>query len=198
MQRKNICGFAAIAALLAVCILILRRLPGVAAPEEHNWFLLAAYGWTGMLLHEAGHAVAGTLAGYRLSLFRVVPFEIRRSAQLQFAWHGRLSGGYIGMARAAGNAELRHAFMIAGGPLANLLTFLICWWLLASAVMTLGPGYAFLHGLMTFSLFSAAVNLAPLQFGESKTDGRRIFEALFVPARTPADAEAETSRPLAA
>jgi hypothetical protein len=45
--------------------------------------------------------------------------------------------------------------------------------------MVTGAGFAFVRGLMIFSLFSAVFNLAPFEFGASKTDGRRLWDALW-------------------
>lgn len=174
--------------------MLLAHLPGVAGPPavplelSGNLLVFLAYGWTGIFLHEAGHAVAGALVGFKLFVFRVTPFEIAvsREGRMGFAWHTRLGGGYVGLPKHEGSLPLRRIIITAGGPAANVLTFLLCWFVLGTAGVTLtGAGYEFVRGLMMFSFFSAVLNLAPFEFGASKTDGRRLWEALFYARRLP-------------
>jgi hypothetical protein len=170
--------------LLAASIVFLSHLPGVAnAPEvSHNWLVFLAYGWTGMFLHEAGHALAGTLMGFRLSVFRVTPLEVvvQGDGRTRVAWHKRLGGGYLGLPKHDRNLSLRTILITVGGPAANVFTFLLCWLVLRMAGgMVTGAAFAFVRGLMIFSLLSAVLNLAPFEFGASKTDGRRLWDALW-------------------
>ena len=171
----------AVTPLIVASAWLLAHLPGVlTAPQSGNhWFVFLAYGWTGIFLHEAGHALAGSLLGFRLSVFRVVPIEIAvgGNGRAQLKWHKRLGGGYLGLPKHTRHLPLRTLLITAGGPLANVFTFLICWMLLWTARESLGAVFGFVRGLMIFSLFSAVMNLAPFQFGGSKTDGRRLWEA---------------------
>ncbi len=171
-----------VAPLLMAGVVFLSRLPAVASPTpgSDNLFVFLAYAWTGIFVHEAGHAVAGTLMGFRLSVFRVTPLAItvEGNGQTRVAWHGKLGGGYLGLPKHERNLSARTILITAGGPLANVLTFLGCWLTMGMAHGTLtGAGFAFVRGLMIFSLFSAVLNLAPFEFGQSKTDGRRLYDA---------------------
>jgi len=164
--------------LLLGCILFLRYLPGFVQTSDDGALIFLAYGWTGIFLHEAGHAMAGKLMGFRMSVFRVVPIEVaRREGNMRWSWHTKISGGYLGIPQDESNLPLRTAIITAGGPAANLITFLLCWYLLSEQALT-GAAFGYARGLMIFSLFSAVLNLAPLDFGASKTDGWRILEAV--------------------
>lgn len=198
------------APLVIASVFFLTRLPGVVSPVavNHSWLIFLAYGWTGIFLHEAGHAVAGTLVGFRLSVFRVTPLElvIQNDGRARFAWHPRLGGGYLGLPKHERSLTRRNIMITAGGPAANVLTFGLCWLALHTAAGALsGTGFAFVRGLMMFSFFSAVLNLAPFEFGASKTDGRRLWEAMLPrfarqsrPSEQQLSAEATSSQQLAA
>jgi hypothetical protein len=170
------------APLLAASSIFLAHLPGVVPPKGVNDSVLVflAYFWTGTFVHEAGHALAGAMMGFRLSVFRVTPLElvVESDGRMRFAWHSKLGGGYLGQPKHVRHLSLRTAVITAGGPAANVLTFLACWFWLRTEGMFTGTGFAFVRGLMIFSLFSAVLNLAPFEYGGSKTDGRRLCEAI--------------------
>jgi len=126
--------------------------------------------------------------------------EVDGEGRVRAGWRLRLGGGYTGMPKHARNLSLRTVLMIAGGPTANVWTFLLCQHLLRTEAATqTGIAFAFVRGLMIFSLFSAVVNLAPVQFGSSRTDGRRMWDALwrFIETSGGVNARPNSSRRLA-
>ena len=177
--------------LLTACVLLVLRAPNTASSGGHTWLIFLAYGWAGIFVHEAGHALMGTLLGFELAVFRVTGFEIRREQGrdlgLQVKWFLRLGGGYLGNPPRHVDSQidlwLRQVTIVAGGPAANFFTFLFCWFALTYGVW-LPDTFEFLRGLMIFSLFSTAVNLAPLTMGTTKTDGQHLFDAIFAPAES--------------
>lgn len=80
-----------------------------------------------VLVHELGHAAAGTLAGWRLQSLFVGPWRFVRDRRPWIVWH-RLLFYYGGAAVVAprewgSDDRIRRAFrqMVAGGPLASVL-----------------------------------------------------------------------------
>lgn len=80
--------------------------------------------WLQILVHEAGHAVAGALAGRRFAGAGIGPLQVDRGAggRLTFRWTRSIRGiaGYAVMLPRAHEPRRRAAAYILGGPLANL------------------------------------------------------------------------------
>lgn len=80
--------------------------------------------WLQILVHEAGHAVAGALAGRRFAGAGIGPLQVDRGAGglLTFRWTRSIRGiaGYAVMLPRAHEPRRRAAAYILGGPLANL------------------------------------------------------------------------------
>lgn len=93
-------------------------------------------------LHELGHVVAGKLAGFRFAFMIFWPVQIHKSGEkaLRIRFRTRTGlglGGLAGMVPQAGS-DFRKAYMkmIAGGPLASLLSFCV----FTSVAISLGLG----------------------------------------------------------
>ncbi len=144
-----------------------------------------------IFIHEAGHAFAARLVGqvvwqarigsgpirHRLRIGGVV-FEIRA-----YPWMGGLVK-FFGPVRPAG--RIGEAFIIAAGPLANLMAAIISFALsyICQCVGVLAAAFA---GFGAFNLFVAVYNLIPRRAGDDETvasDGRQLldtFEARATP-----------------
>ena len=174
--------------LLLAAGYLFRHLPGVITPKnaQSNFFVFAVYTWVIIALHELGHALAGRLMGFELCGLAVFPLEFRRlGAKASVVWNPSLGGHYLGLPRTHEDLWRRHLVMVGGGPLANLVTFLLCWLVLVLAAGRIdGYAFGFLRGLMCWSLVTAVGNLAPLHISGFKTDGRYIWEAFFAPAES--------------
>lgn len=99
--------------------------------EGLDWALLfmgmgafVVVGWLQILVHEAGHAMAGALAGRRFAGAGIGPLQVDRGAdgRLTFRWARSIRGiaGYAVMIPRAHEPRTRAAAYILGGPLANL------------------------------------------------------------------------------
>src|SRR5690554_5353938 len=139
-------------------------------------------GWLNLILHEAGHALAGIAFGQRAYAFGIGPWRLERG---QAGWHvrkgGAISGvgGFAALAPRAGRAGSRRdmvAFLL-GGPFANLLTgaaglaLLHCWQppaLLAAALV----------GAVLSALLLGVVNLLPFRSKGWYSDGLNLLHLL--------------------
>lgn len=139
-------------------------------------------GWLHLILHEAGHALAGIAFGQRVFALGIGPWRLERG---QAGWHvrkgGAISGvgGFAALAPRAGRAGSRRdmvAFLL-GGPFANLLTgaaglmLLHCWQppaLLAAALV----------GAVLSALLLGVVNLLPFRSMGWYSDGLNLLHLL--------------------
>ena len=137
--------------------------------------------WPNIVLHEAGHAIAGIARGLRPIAFGIGPLRWERG---QSRWRFRLGGRVGGIAGFAsllpqgerGLSRLDQAVYLAGGPVANLAIAALPMAAgspgLAGVVLGTGAGAAFL-GLM---------NLVPFHSQGWRSDGRGLLDLL---RRTP-------------
>jgi hypothetical protein len=136
-----------------------------------------------IVLHEAGHLLAGLASGSRLEFLVIGPLALRRGrgGRLQAGWNRdpALAGG----AAAAlpvhpGGLRLRFAITCAGGPVASLLLALV-----AHAVLVQAPGVhgfprAELAWIRLLSVLLGLVNCIPMSNGPFVTDGERMRRIL--------------------
>jgi len=137
--------------------------------------------WPHIVLHEAGHAVAGLSRGMRAIAFGVGPFRFERGSDDRWRWrHGggvRGIGGFAALLPRGerGLSRLDQTVFLLGGPLANLATAALCCtlvlWLpmspwLAAAVL----GIALAAGLMGLG------NLLPMHMDGWRSDGRGLLD----------------------
>lgn len=152
-----------------------------ALPDLSLWTLLgfgalvAVSAWVHILLHEAGHAVAGIAVGLQPLAFGVGPIRAERSGEgWRFRWGGSVAGiaGFAALLpRADAPPSLGgQAVYLLGGPLTNLLLAA------ASGLVLLAvdlPAMAY-AGLVVFLLIGLAigiVNLVPFETGGWLSDG---------------------------
>lgn len=143
--------------------------------------ILLATLWLQVVVHEAGHAIAGFAAGRRLIAAGVGPLRLERGVGgWQLRWGGGVQGigGFAAMLPAQGRREGRRhlAMFLLGGPLANLLCAGA-----AVAVLLAGPPVG---AFATLTLAAIAfgggllglVNLLPFQSHGWHTDGHGLRE----------------------
>lgn len=162
----------------------LHRLP-ITLPEL-AWlpFLLALAltPWLHIVVHEAGHALAGTLFGQNVFALGVGRWRLERG---QKRWHWRrgtavkgISGFAILIPRAGREPTRTDMVMyFLGGPLVNLLTaaliFVVVWiWKPA-----LGPASAWL-GAGCAALILGVINLVPFRSAGWYSDGMSLLHLL--------------------
>lgn len=151
-------------------------LDGAAALGLGAIFLVSI--WLHIVIHEAGHAVAGLAVGMKPVAFGVGPLRLERSGA---GWHLRWGGGIAGIAGFAAllppaDAVARRreqALYLLGGPLSNLLLGVPAL-LLANAAP---PGvWAILgFGFGAAGLVIGVVNLIPFKTSGWLSDGAGLL-----------------------
>jgi hypothetical protein len=144
-----------------------------------------------VLIHEAGHFLAGRACGFRLARFRIGPAELvmpnvfKPEDRPKWKWHWRwrsLWSGSIGM-RAKNDAQtrmlLRYLVYLAGGPLGNLGAALLALPVALHQSTLGGIGKYFIVGSVLFGVG----NLVPLKRLGVESDGYVLWSLLFVTKR---------------
>ncbi len=134
-----------------------------------------------ILLHECGHAFTGRALGMRLRGFVVGPFQWRiRSGRWTFKFLPTqlfAAGGATMLVPGDPHYSARkQVYMIAAGPLTNLITGLIAMFV-AMMPETSPQVRSFLALLSTISVVTFAGNLVPFRH-QTYSDGARIFQIL--------------------
>lgn len=135
-------------------------------------------------LHELGHAGVGRAVGMKLRSFLVGPFQWTISQgrwKFQFTPQKILAaGGAVGLVPTnPRQSQWNDICMIAGGPMASLLTGLV-----AAGLALTAPGRSYEHAWGFFALLSTIgvveciVNLLPLRPDGFYSDGARIYQLL--------------------
>jgi hypothetical protein len=128
-------------------------------------------------VHEAGHAIAGALLGFRVHSIRIWRLQLEFPFRLSI-YRGP-SGGAGGWAICTpGTAEslgLRAGLMLAAGPGVNLLS--------GSIGLLLSPARVWPTAFVSWSIVLGVVNLLPIRTGPLFSDGYRILMLLFDRAR---------------
>jgi hypothetical protein len=135
--------------------------------------------WLQLLVHEAGHALAGLSRGMHLFALGLGPLRIE---QTRDGWHARWSrnvaglGGFAALSPAAGREPRRidQAIFIVGGPLANLLVAACVLPFAQSSTAPAGAGL--MWGLVGFGVLYGVVNLLPFRSGGWRTDGLSLIQ----------------------
>lgn len=133
-----------------------------------------------VLVHEAGHIVAGYASGLRVARVNLGPLEIRDFGRPRVRLVPSLMAGVVLVPyeRDAALGPLRWALIVstAAGPLAGLA--------FGAGLVAIAGGPHFrepaspLEMVGQLSFILGALNLLPLRTGESIADGRRIFAML--------------------
>ncbi len=131
-------------------------------------------------LHEVGHVIAGTIAGFRFAFLLFWPFQIRRRGERGLSFKtmfrtGLGMGGLAGMTPEPG-IDLRRGFLtlLAGGPAASLAGAVagIGSFLLLRNAFPLASAILWCFGICSFLLFMLSMN--PSQAGGFLSDGAAI------------------------
>jgi len=147
--------------------------------------------WPQVLIHEAGHALAGLARGMQPLAFGVGPWRWERSLD---RWRLRRGGRVLGLLGFAilvphgqrGLSRLDQCIYLLGGPMANLATFALMLGLAAHPLVTTStPFAAFVIGTASVAALLGLSNLVPFETQGWRSDGRNIID-LF---RRSADAE---------
>ncbi len=138
--------------------------------------------WLQILLHEAGHAVAGMLTGRRLLGAGVGPLRIDRGVGgWRLRWGGgvRGVGGYAALTPdARADARGPAIVFILGGPLANLLTAALALAVLRLGLSPGGFGSIALGAIAACGTFLGLINLLPFKSQGWSSDGYTLRELL--------------------
>ncbi len=159
-----------------------RDLPLAHGATFWIFFLLAFL--VNTVTHELGHAAVGVALGMKLRAFIVGPLQLRvldGRWKLQFVPSKLFSaGGAAALVPSdPDEPQWRQISMIAGGPVASLLTGLI-----AAALVLTAEGTPYEHDwqffalLSIFGLVSFVVNLLPVRPDALYSDGARIYQLL--------------------
>lgn len=141
---------------------------------------LVVVGWLQVLVHEAGHALAGALVGRRFVGAGIGPLQVDRGAggRLTFRWARGIRGiaGYAVMLPRAREPRRRAAVFILGGPLANLACAAVAfalWQRLADP-----PPLVLMLLAITCAvgLVLGVVNLVPFHSHGWSTDGHGLLQ----------------------
>jgi len=157
-----------------------------ALPHGSMIALLAGFflsGWPHIVLHEAGHAVAGLSRGMQAIAFGVGPFRVERGGDGRWRWrHGggiREIGGFAALMPRGerGLSRTDQMVYLSGGPLVNLATAAL---LLACAAWLPMP-VQLAVACVGAALAAAALgfgNLLPMHMQGWRSDGRGLLDLL--------------------
>ncbi|MFL6587847.1 MAG: M50 family metallopeptidase [Luteimonas sp.] len=155
-----------------------------ALPAGTGLALLAGFFlslWPHIVLHEAGHALAGLSRGMQAIAFGVGPLRMERGSDDRWRW--RYGGGVRGIGGFAallpsgerGLSRLDQTVFLLGGPLANLVTAALC-----IALVLWLPMSPWLAGAALGTALAAAVmglgNLLPMHMDGWRSDGRGLLD----------------------
>lgn len=153
---------------------------------QHGYFLiqLVLAELLMVLLHELGHTGAGLALGMKLRAFIVGPFQWqKREGKWKFRFNAASlfsSGGATALVPTdPRQAQWRHIWMIAAGPLVTLVSGLIALWAtLTAPSQPWADAWLFLACLATLSLLVGMLNLVPFQTNQTYSDGAYLFQLL--------------------
>lgn len=139
--------------------------------------LLLAF-WLQVLLHEAGHALAGIAGGLRPLAFGVGRLRLERAGDgWRFRWGGSVSGisGFAALLPPADGSPSRgvETGYLLGGAVANAIVAALALWALTASPPELLRGL--LVALAATGLFLAVVNLIPFRTAGWRSDGAGLW-----------------------
>lgn len=141
---------------------------------------LLLVGWLQVLLHEAGHALAGLAAGLRLLALGVGPLRAERSAagwRLHWAGSIRGIGGFaLLLPRDGTHGRWQATTYLLGGPLANLLAAGLAWAAIRAGLADTMPWLALAWVTVATGLVLGLMNLLPFLAGGWSSDGRQLLK----------------------
>ncbi|PJJ97430.1 hypothetical protein CO641_10695 [Lysobacteraceae bacterium NML91-0213] len=140
--------------------------------------------WLHVILHEAGHALAGRAAGMRVVALGIGRWRFERGGDGWRAWRGGSLAGIGGFAalvpgRERGGGAPAQAMYLLGGPAANLATGGAAIALAIAFATTLPAWIAgALLGLGASGLLLGAINLLPFRTHGWRSDGMGLADLL--------------------
>jgi Peptidase family M50 len=125
-----------------------------------------------LIVHEAGHVLAGVAVGFRWKHVRVGRIQLDRSLRFSQTSGAESLGGTLFFAEEMKGRRLKCIVVLASGPLANLLSGLL--------VLILPGQKSLVAGLfIAVSFYSGVINLIPFPGRGVGSDGLKIWRALF-------------------
>lgn len=160
------------------------KLDGLAALGLFAVFMVSI--WLHILIHEAGHAIAGIAAGCKPLAFGVGPLRLERGeGGWQLRWGGGIAGiGGFAMLLPPSDAVPRRreqALYLLGGPLSNLLVSVPV--LLLANAATPGAWTIVGVGFGAAGVMLGLVNLVPFKTAGWLSDGAGLLLLLRDPER---------------
>ncbi len=134
-------------------------------------------------LHETGHLIAGKLVGLEAGGISIGPIQTMRSGGnwiVEFKWRRMFCGFFKPLVNDRHFRAARYVWMVAGGPLANLILAALCGFLFAHFGSGVG---SWIGTLFWISLFLALVSGVPFSSGLQKSDGARVLQLLLRPSQ---------------
>lgn len=137
--------------------------------------------WPHIVLHEAGHALAGVMRGMQAIAFGVGPLRAERSATGRWRWrYGGGIGGIGGFAallprEGRGQSRFDQMVFLLGGPAANLATAALFFALATWAPLSAVPAAACIGVALAAALIGMG-NLVPLHRQGWRSDGRGLLD----------------------
>lgn len=137
--------------------------------------------WLQILAHEAGHAVAGLMAGHRVLAVGIGPLKAERGrGSWRIRWSGHLrsiAGFVLLLPRTAAPSRWESTAYLLGGPLANLLVAALAVpWAMPDPGQATTIGHAVARIVAGTGVMVGVINLMPFLVGGWSSDGRQLFK----------------------
>ena len=161
----------AVGVLIGLLLVMAPTLPGTPSLNFLIWIVAVHLM---ILLHEAGHLVAGHLAGLPPGGIRVGCFTLIRSGDrwiFRFDPAGFASGMAIPLPREGEGRISSLVWMVAGGPIVSIVSMAVCW----VAWSRFGDGTWDWIGSFWWAALACLSCLIPMSRGTLKSDISRLW-----------------------
>ncbi len=148
-----------------------------------NPFLIIPALYLAIAVHEAGHVLAGNLAGLHTGGIAVGGFVFFKSGSnwsFRFDRRRWIGGFFKPLTDSATLPRSSYICMIAGGPLASALLTEAC---RQASVHSGGGAWNWIGTLFWIALFTLLISALPFSSGLNKSDGARLWSLLRYPDR---------------
>lgn len=137
--------------------------------------------WLQIVAHEAGHAVAGLMAGHRVLALGIGPLKAERgggSWRIRWSGHVRSIAGFVLLLpRTAAPSRWESTVYLLGGPLSNLVVAaLAALWATPDPGQGTTIGHALARMVAGTGVLVGVINLMPFLVGGWSSDGRQLFK----------------------
>jgi len=130
------------------------------------------------IIHELGHITAVKIFKHELSRVRIGSgksiFSIGKVSVGMFFFHT----GSFHYKRGRAHHPVQKIIIMLAGPLANLMTALIAYAIMINFEMTTFIRNIVLNDFFILSIYMTVINLLPVSFGKTNTDGKQILDLL--------------------